>query len=411
MARQSRGEVFSPDEIAIVHVMNRVVRRCFLMGYDALTGKNYDHRKQWIEDQFQRMAAFFAIDLLCFAVMSNHFHQVLRSRPDIAATWTKREVAERWLQVCPKRKRKDGTACEPNNAEIRAIVTNEILVKEYRRRLSDISWWMRLVCQRIAQRCNAEDEMKGKFWESRFKAVRLLDEEAVLACAAYVDLNPIRAAMAEDLVHSDHTSIQRRLQDLLAEPDAQSAPAAEFISVTNDLQASEQGHAGDASADSGVLAASDVAVAVEASPGVVPAVAAAVTTATPKPRLRASGFLAPLEIKEKTDPLGPQPSSSGQRASDKGFLNMSTETYAELLNWTVRRMEAERSGQVLEERPAVLEQLSLSPDVWYQMVTKFGQLFSLVAGRPQRVDSERGRQRGQRFYLPKATRELLSTSA
>lgn len=411
MARQSRGEVFSPDEIAIVHVMNRVVRRCFLMGYDALTGKNYDHRKQWIEDQFQRMAAFFAIDLLCFAVMSNHFHQVLRSRPDIAATWTKREVAERWLQVCPKRKRKDGTACEPNNAEIRAIVTNEILVKEYRRRLSDISWWMRLVCQRIAQRCNAEDEMKGKFWESRFKAVRLLDEEAVLACAAYVDLNPIRAAMAEDLVHSDHTSIQRRLQDLLAEPDAQSAPAAEFISVTNDLQASEQGHAGDASADSGVLAASDVAVAVEASPAVVPAVAAAVTTATPKPRLRASGFLAPLEIKEKTDPLGPQPSSSGQRASDKGFLNMSTETYAELLNWTVRRMEAERSGQVLEERPAVLEQLSLSPDVWYQMVTKFGQLFSLVAGRPQRVDSERGRQRGQRFYLPKATRELLSTSA
>ncbi|MCC6508700.1 MAG: hypothetical protein IT423_06315, partial [Pirellulaceae bacterium] len=86
-----------------------------------------------------------------------------------------------------------------------------------------------------------------------------------------------------------------------------------------------------------------------------------------------------------------------------------TETYAELLNWTVRRTEAERRGEVLEERPAVLERLGLRPDVWYQMVTQFGQLFSLVAGRPQRVDSERGRQRGQRFYLPKATRELLST--
>ena len=34
MARLARMEVFAPDEIAIVHVMNRVVRRCFLLGTD-----------------------------------------------------------------------------------------------------------------------------------------------------------------------------------------------------------------------------------------------------------------------------------------------------------------------------------------------------------------------------------------
>ncbi|WP_397570292.1 hypothetical protein [Schlesneria sp. T3-172] len=44
MARLARAEVFSPDEVAVVHVMNRVVRRCFLLGTDSLTGKNYDHR-------------------------------------------------------------------------------------------------------------------------------------------------------------------------------------------------------------------------------------------------------------------------------------------------------------------------------------------------------------------------------
>jgi hypothetical protein len=38
MARMNREEVFAPDEIAIVHVMNRVVRRCFLMGIDPDTG-------------------------------------------------------------------------------------------------------------------------------------------------------------------------------------------------------------------------------------------------------------------------------------------------------------------------------------------------------------------------------------
>ena len=64
MARLARVEVFAPDEVAIVHVMNRVVRRCFLLGNDPVTGKNYDHRKVWIEDLLKRYAAQFGIDLL-----------------------------------------------------------------------------------------------------------------------------------------------------------------------------------------------------------------------------------------------------------------------------------------------------------------------------------------------------------
>ncbi len=80
MARVAREEVFSPDEIAIVHVMNRVVRRCFLLGTDPLTGQNYDHRKVWIEDLFQHFAGCFGIDLLCFAILSNHFHLAAMTR-------------------------------------------------------------------------------------------------------------------------------------------------------------------------------------------------------------------------------------------------------------------------------------------------------------------------------------------
>jgi len=65
MARLARVEVFSADEIAIVHVMNRAVRRCFLLGDDAVTGKNYDHRKVWIDEQLIHQAKHFGIDLLC----------------------------------------------------------------------------------------------------------------------------------------------------------------------------------------------------------------------------------------------------------------------------------------------------------------------------------------------------------
>ena len=76
---------------------------------------------------------------------------------------------------------------------------------------------MRLLSQNIAQRANKEDGEIGKFFQARYRAVRLLDETAILACAAYVDLNPIRAAMAKTIEESDFTSAQKRAAGLRRE--------------------------------------------------------------------------------------------------------------------------------------------------------------------------------------------------
>ncbi len=61
----ARAQMFGVDEVAIVHVMNRTVRRGFLLGDDPVTGKNHDHRKQWIDDQLVVQAKYFGFDLLC----------------------------------------------------------------------------------------------------------------------------------------------------------------------------------------------------------------------------------------------------------------------------------------------------------------------------------------------------------
>jgi len=143
MARLSRAEIFDPSEIAAVHTIAKTVRCCYLLGDDHLTGKKFDHRKQWFEDKLKQLAANFGIDLLAFACLSNHFHLVLRSRPDVVATWDDTEVARRWWSLCPKRKVKhevDGQSiwipAEPTEWDLNLIRKDPVLLAAIRLRLS-----------------------------------------------------------------------------------------------------------------------------------------------------------------------------------------------------------------------------------------------------------------------------------
>ncbi len=107
MPAYARREIVATDHIGVYHCIARCVRRAFLCGDDPATGKNYDHRKGWIRDRLQTLASAFAIEVCGYSVMSNHFHVVLRVRPDLAGAWSDDEIAARWLRFCPATKPRD----------------------------------------------------------------------------------------------------------------------------------------------------------------------------------------------------------------------------------------------------------------------------------------------------------------
>ena len=101
----------------------------------------------------------------------------------------------------------------------------DLWVTTYRERLMDLSWFMRVLNEPIARQANAEDGVTGRFWEGRFKSQALLDEQAILTAMAYVDLNPIRAKMADTPEASDYTSVAERIAGLREKPeDAETRP-------------------------------------------------------------------------------------------------------------------------------------------------------------------------------------------
>jgi hypothetical protein len=183
-----------PDGVErVYHCVSRCVRRAFLCGKDRFSGKNFDHRKAWVKNRLQFLAEIFALDVAGYAVMSNHLHLVVRVRPDLAAGWNEKEMALRWLRLFPPMRDDEGNPVEPASAQVRALAGNAERIKTIRDRLGSISWFMRCVSEFVARKANREDDCKGRFWEGRFKCQALLDEAAILACMAYVDLNPIRA--------------------------------------------------------------------------------------------------------------------------------------------------------------------------------------------------------------------------
>jgi hypothetical protein len=186
---------------------------------------------------------------------------------------------------------------------------------------------MKLLKEYISRKSNEEDNVTGTFWEGRFKSTRLLDDYAIALCAMYVDLNPIRAGIAEIPEVSPWTSIYLRIQALLARQ-----------SLDNKVE-SKSNH-----------------------------------------NPLAAAWLAPIDV-DAPAPDGPQ-AELGHRASDKGFLEMTLEKYLQLLDWSGREIRGDKRGAIPAELAPIIERLNISVEHWLEGLVSFTEWFADFAGRP-----------------------------
>lgn len=360
MPRPLRSQIFNPNEVAILHCVQRCVRRAFLSGVDAYSGKDYSYRREWIRQRIEKLASVFGIDVLAYAILSNHLHVVLRNRPDIVASWSDRQVALRWLQIFPG-KRIEEQLGDPTTTDVEALANDPERLQVVRSRLSDISWFMRALSEPIARLANQQEKCTGCFWEGRFKAQRILDEAALLACCMYVDLNPIRAAMAETPSTSKFTSAYDRIEASQGEMIQSSAAM---------MQTIRQDEAGKLLRQCTPEQLARRRKASRQRKGAL---------------VKRDAWLAPLTLNPRIS--GPAVHKEGLRASDKGFLSLEWEEYLSLLIWTGRQGRPDKRGKISKEYAQVLSRLGISADMWCELVWNFKRYFgkSRGAGSPDRM--------------------------
>jgi len=200
----------------------------------------------------------------------------------------------------------------------------------------------------IARAANKEDGVKGRFWESRFKCQVLLDEAGIVAGMVYVDLNLIRAGVAETPEESDFTSIQERIrawhtETMTTAPVAgEAAQVMSFASFGSNLQslanaagiddAGTEGHARmrKASADASI----------------------------------ADSWLCPIQ----TD------------AERRGILQMTVAEYLDLVDKSGRMIRSDKRGFIDADLAPILMRLGAKPDTWRETISDFGSRFRLAAG-------------------------------
>jgi REP element-mobilizing transposase RayT len=341
----ARSTIVHDDHDAVYHCTTRCVRRCFLMGDDPPSGRNFDHRRRWLKARIHHLCTIFAVESFALAILNNHYHVVTKMTPSLAATWSPEEIVTRWLLLYPRfGTKKDEPAITVDSPIFQNFCSNPVLVATWRKRLASLSWLMRSINEYIARRANKEDEAKGRFWEGRYSAKRLDDEGAILACMCYVDLNPIRADMADTPESSAFTSVYDRVTARQSRKAAADVAKMPTDSLPTALQQRLQA-------------------------------------------VNADDWLTPID--------------QIQMPGLASCWLLSEDEYLTLVDETGRTLREDKTGSIPAHLAPILERLDLDHQHWLTTVTLFGKRFKRVVAKEPLME-QAARQAGQHWFVGKS---------
>ncbi|TLD68322.1 chemotaxis protein CheW [Phragmitibacter flavus] len=188
--RRSRLKAPKDWEVAYYHCVSRVVDRQFVLG---------DEEKAEFVSLMRLYERVCQVRVVTYCLMSNHFHMLVEvpKRPD--AGMSEADLLN-LIAGCHGKSR--ALLVAEHIRQFRAAGAHEAaqkVIDEWLTRMWDISQFMKTLKQRFTQWYNKRHGRRGTLWEDRYRSTLVEgDLNALAMVGAYIDLNPVRAALVKD---------------------------------------------------------------------------------------------------------------------------------------------------------------------------------------------------------------------
>jgi REP element-mobilizing transposase RayT len=153
--------------------------------------------REMFRRQMWQIAEFCGVQILTYAVLSNHFHILVLVPRAVAVS--DNELLRRYKLLHPQ-----PTKYQVAKLDVleKKLVAGDDDMRAWRQRqfalMGDVSQFMKLLKQRFSVWFNHAHQRYGTLWSERFKSVLVENGPVLRAVAAYIDLNPVRAGLVAD---------------------------------------------------------------------------------------------------------------------------------------------------------------------------------------------------------------------